>query len=279
MFLGKSLHSQRTYYLNEKWEASIYGSANSFYGDLSEKSNRMFNNTPFSKFYYLDRQFGGGFTLEKKINPYFGAKGNLYYSGLKGTRESKDQYFKGWVFEYSLLGTVDMSNLFMGQDRYRKWSIYGYWGLGFTESRSWKYNLTTGDLLGTNGLQKTNVEGKFKPMTETIMPIGIGYNYKFAKKQGFFIEMSFRPINTDKLDVTISTDNFSEGFGTITFGFNTDLSMPRGMSMFQRKPRYNGKSSEPAIKAYNSKRHVIMKTKSYKKASKKRYKLKRKRVF
>ena len=269
---------QRTFYFTEEWSLTGQLSASNFYGDLTDKSNRFFSNTPFSKYFYQDRQAVYGICVDKKINIYFGVRGHLSYGQVKGTKESVKQYFKANVFEYSLLGTADFTNIFMGYDRYRSWSIYGFLGMGFTESRTWKRSMIDESLVGTNGFGKPKREGgKYVPMTETVMPFGLGFKYQFVSQFSLNFEVSMRPIRTDKLDATISDDTWWEGYGLVSLGATYHFTLPDHWQVGNRHPRYNGKSSDPAIKAFNKNRHTIMKTKSYNKAKRKRYKPKRRR--
>lgn len=273
-----SLKGQRTFYFTEEWSASGYISTSNFYGDLTDKSNRFFSNTPFSKYFYQDRQAVFGFALEKKINIYFGIRGNISYGNVKSTKESVKQYFTAHVFEYNLMGTVDFTNIFMGYNRYRSWSIYGFLGIGFTESRTWKRSMLTDKIVGTNGFGIPKKEGgRYIPMTETVLPIGLGFKYQFVKEFSLNFEISLHPIRTDKLDATISDDTWRDGYGLISVGATYHFDLPDHWQVGNRRPRYNGKSSDPAIKAFNKKRHTIMSTKSSRRAMKKRYKPKRRR--
>lgn len=270
-----SLKAQRHYFFTEQWNVGLGLGATTFYGDLTDKSNRFFSNTPFSKYFYQDRQARYIFLLEKKVNIYFGVRGQISYGKIKSTKESVKQYFTSNLFEYSLAGTIDFTNLFLGQDRYRPWSLYGYLGIGFTESRTWRYNMLTGKLVGTNGFGSPKTDGgKYIPMTETVIPMGIGFSYQFSKGFSARVEMSLQPIHTDKLDALVSTDEAMEGYGLITVGVNYHMSLPDHWQIGNRYPRYNGKSTDPAIKSYNKRKHVLMKSKGHKKGLKNRKKFK-----
>lgn len=276
------LKAQRTYFLSEEWSVGLNAGATTFYGDLTDKANRFFSSTPFSKYFYQDRQWMASLTLEKKINIYFGVRGNLNYGNIKSTQESVKAYFKAHLFEYSLSGTIDFTNIFMGYDRFRTWGIYGTAGIGFTESRTWKYSMTSGELIGTNGFGIPKREGgRYVPMTETVIPIGLGFNYKPFDDFSFQVELSYRPIHTDKLDATLSDKSSLEAYGMINVGATYHFALPNHWRLGSRNPRYNGRSTDPAIKAFNKRKHVIMKTKGYKRGlklkRKKRHKLKRRR--
>ena len=275
-FLPESAKTQRTYFFTEEWNVGLGVGANTFYGDLTDKFNRFLSNTPFSKYFYQDRQAMAVFVLEKKINMYFGVRGYLSYGNIKSTKESDKQYFKAHLFEYSLSGTIDFTNLFGGYNRYRQWSIYGAIGIGFTESRTWKYDMISGKLIGTNGFGRPKHEGgKYVPMTETVLPMAVGFRYKFIPQFSMNIELALHPIRTDKLDATIADDSWWEGYGIIWLGFNYHFDLPDHWQIGNRNPRYNGRSNDPAIKAFNKRKAVVMKTKGYKKGLKRRKKMKR----
>ena len=111
-----------------------------FHGDVSDKTNSFMNNTPFSKYFYQDRKFGGGVYVDKMFTPYWGVRGTLLYAKMKSTKESSKIYFEGDLFEYSISGLIDFSNIFLGVDKYRVWNFYGFIGVGFTETRSILYD-------------------------------------------------------------------------------------------------------------------------------------------
>jgi hypothetical protein len=256
--------AQRTFYFTEQWAISGGIGASTFYGDLTDKSNRFFANTPFSKYFYQDRQTRAAIMLEKKINIYFGLRGEISYGKIKSTQESAKQYFTANLFEYSLSATFDFTNMLMGADRFRLWSVYGTLGVGFTESRTWKYDMLSGDLIGTNGFGSPKRQGgNYVPMTETVLPLSLGFNYSFTREFSAFVEMSYHPIRTDKLDATLSEDSKRDSYGVMMIGARYIFKLPDHWQIGNRYPRYNGKSNDPAIKSYNKRRRVVMKTKGY----------------
>lgn len=269
------LSSQRRYFFTEQWNLGLGIGATSFYGDLTDKTNRLLVNSPFSKYFYQDRQAMAVMTLEKKINIYFGVRGHLSYGRIKSTQENTKQYFVANLFEYSLSGTIDFTNIFFGHDRYRKWTFYGHAGIGFTESRSWKYNMMTGKLVGTNGFGSPKREGgKYIPMTETVFPFGIGGRFQLNKYFSIWAEMALHPIKTDKLDATVDKKIGVEAYGIMMVGVAYHFALPDHFQIGNRHPSYTGRSSDPALKSYNKKRRVVMQTKGYKKGLKNRKKFK-----
>jgi hypothetical protein len=224
LFFSLNVSATNSTHLYENWGFGIHFGGTSFFGDLADYSGGL-NNTPFSKYFYKDMRSMGGITLEKWFGPYFAARGFMGYGSLQGTKDKSSAWFEAHIFEYHLEAMVDLTNLIFGVDRRRIVSLYGFVGIGFTESRTWKYNSETGDLIGTNGFGKPRKDGgSYIPMTETVVPVGMIVNVFVANKVSFFFEGSFHPINTDKLDAT-PNENSSyiaglEGYNYFSLGMN-----------------------------------------------------------
>ncbi len=211
-------------HLYESWAFGLHFGGTSFFGDLADYSGGL-NNTPFSKYFYKDMKTMGGITLEKWFGPYFAARGFMGYGNLQGTKETSDAWFEAHIFNYNLQALVDLTNLFFGMDRRRIVGVYFYTGIGFTESRTWKYRISDGKLIGTNGFGKPRKEGgKYVPMTETIIPLGLIVNVYLGNKISLFFDGSFNPINTDKLDATPNKNSSYiaglEGYNYFALGMN-----------------------------------------------------------
>ena len=211
-------------HLYENWAFGFHFGGTSFFGDLADYSGGI-NNTPFSKYFYKDMRNMGGITLEKWFGPYFAARGFMGYGQLQGTKETSFAWFEANLFEYHLEAVVDLTNLIFGVDRRRIVSVYSFIGMGFTESRTWKYSLTTGDLIGTNGFGKPHSDGgRYIPMTETVIPMGIGVYFFISNKVSFYFDASFHPINTNKLDATPNKNSSYiaslEGYNYFAIGIN-----------------------------------------------------------
>jgi len=94
-----------------------------------------------------------------------------------------------------------------------------------------------GSLIGTNGFGKPRTpDGNYVPMTETVIPMGIGVSIFAGTKLSFYAEASFHPINTNKLDATPNV-NFSliaglEGYNYFSIGMN--FWFGAGGKMFRR---------------------------------------------
>ncbi len=272
LFITTNSFAQSTYLFGQNWTINGFVGTTKFYGDCTDNTNSILSNSPFSKYFYQDRRFGFGLYVDKDINSYIGVRGSLLYAVLKSTKESEKIYFEGDSYEYSLSLKFDLTNIFMGVDRYRPWNIYGFIGIGFTETLSDLYDLTTGDhLLPSGDIDSMFVSGSKKRTTETTMPIGIGVNYKIDRKVKVFFEFTQHIVHTNKLDAYPVEGTKFESFGLINIGISYDFNLPSHWG-FSTNPRYNGKSPDASIKAFNKKKHVIMNTKAKQKALKMRKK-------
>ncbi len=275
LLLANFANSQRSYLFTREWKISMFIGSTTFHGDVSDKTNSFMNNTPFSKYFYQDRKVGGGFYVDKMFTPYWGVRGTLLYAKMKSTKESSKIYFEGDLFEYSVSGLIDFSNIFLGVDRYRVWNFYGFIGVGFTETRSILYDLNTGARIGSTGF-RVGKTGAYKRMTELTFPVGLGVKYEIGKKINLFFEFTRHIVKTDRLDAYPVDGTKFESLGMMNLGFTYNFRLPNHWTP-ARNPRYNGKSPDRSIRAFNKKKHVVMKTKAYKKAKKSRKKYGRKR--
>ena len=265
------------YGFNKGWQVGVGVGSTKFYGDLSDNTNSFIKNTPFSKFFYQDRKFGGLFFLEKSINPYFGVRGMLFGGEIKSTQESTKQYFEGNYFDYSLSLTFNFSNMIFGRDNSRFTRIYGFAGIGMSESRSLKYDLVTGNIIATNGYDEPkHAGGARRPMTEVVYPIGLGVSLFASEDFNLNIEGHLHMVSTNKLDANPIEGRSIEsvGFLTITAVYNFGIS---GFGSRGGHRSFEGRSNDPALREFNKRKRVVMRTKYNRKAFKKRRRFKHQR--
>lgn len=219
-------------HMRDSWAIGLWFGATSFYGDLADFSGGL-NNTPFSKYFYRDVRTMQGVSLEKWFNSYFGLKGHMMYGQIQGTKETSSAWFESNIFNYNLSVMLDVSNLLFSVQRSRPFSIYVYTGMGLTESRTWKYSLGTKEIIGTNGfgVPKT-IGGPYVPMTETIVPVGLGFKYYVSSSISLMIDASFNVINSDKLDATPNKNSSYiaglEGYNYFALGIDFWLPQRKG---------------------------------------------------
>jgi len=275
MVLPYKSYAQHYIGFDDGWSFSGFVGSSNFHGDLTDKTNSFMNNTPFSKYFYQDRKLGGGIYVDKMFGQVMGVRGILLYSGMKSTKESEKIYFQGDMFEYSIAAYSNLSNLILGYSRRRPWDIYAYMGIGFSETRSIAYDMNTGDVVGSTGY-KVFKNGNFERMTEVVVPVGLGATYSFTKQANIFIEFTRHFVHTDRLDGFPVDGTTVESLGLVNVGLTYNFRLPSHWQT-QRNPRYDGKSPDRAIRAFNKKKHVVMKTKANKKALKRRKRYGRKR--
>jgi hypothetical protein len=238
-------HATNSTHMFENWSVGLHFGATSFFGDLADFSGGL-KNTPFSKYFYQDMRTMTGVSMKKWFSPYIGVRGYMGYGKLQGTKETSDAYFQANILNYHLAAMLDLTNLIFGVDRRRIVSVSGFIGIGFTESRTWKYSLSTGEQIGSNGFGKPRTpEGNYVPMTETVVPAGIIVNVFVSNKVSFYAEGSFHPINSDKLDATPNANSSGaaglEGYNYFGVGMNIWFGS-RGRSSFRPRgggPRYS----------------------------------------
>lgn len=252
------------------WEISANVGMTSFYGDVTDKKNRFFANTPFHKYFYDDRGLGYGIMIEKNMNNSLSLRGFLMHGNIISHFSEEQIYFDAVLNEYYFGASYDISNLIWGEKRNQDWELYGFFGIGFTDYRSWLYDMKTDKLLDRTGFGAERwLDGKDKMATETTIPFGIGFSYRFKYGLSVAFETGIHGLNTDILDSYKSDDASAEGFGYTSLALSYSFNFPSSLGGY---PNYRGKSSDPAIKEYNKRKSVIMRTKAQRKASRKRYK-------
>lgn len=280
--LANQTSAQSHYRFTRHWNVSAYLGTSNFHGDVSDNSNSFRNSNPFSKYFYQDRRFGGGIYIDKMFNPYIGARAAFMYANMKSTKESKKIYFTGDIYDYSLSMVFDVSNIFMGVDKYRNYQFYGFIGVGLSETRSELYGLLNDSLIHRIGFYIANEGSSPERLTELTIPVGIGFRYKFAKDFSVFGEVTRHVVISNKIDAYPVDGTMYESLGLINVGVTYFFRLPNHWTA-SRSTKYNGKSSDPSIRKFNKQKRVVMNTKQNKTSRKKRknygFKKKRFRVF
>lgn len=180
---------------------------------------------------------------------------NLLTGTLGSTNEGLNLYFKSNIVEFSGLVMLNVLEIIQGNNPERMVDAYLFVGTGMVSYTSWKRNLKNDSLIESEGA------GKNKSY-DMIIPIGFGVNFRVTEQFHVTGEFSLRNIRSDRMDAHTIDGHSREGYGLISLGLNYAFDMPEGV--FQKGSRYNGKSNDPAIKAYNKKKTTVMKTKAYK---------------
>ena len=157
-----------------------------------------------------------------------GIKGQFNFGDLQGTK--KDYSFENKYKELTLNFQVILNTWFNRNFKFEKFRPYGFAGIGFI---NYRVLLRNGDGNVINGYGYDVIEGdkqsnganpdKNKAITELIIPLGIGVNYKINEKFNLEFEVSTRYINSDKLDGKIGFKDDKYWFISLgfTYKFNT----------------------------------------------------------
>jgi hypothetical protein len=238
----------------EQWYIGISLGSTRFYGDISGRSHSYSQTNPFSGTFYQNRDFMYGISLTKRFGGVFWTRFNLLNGTLDSEEDDLNLYFKSDIVEFSGHAILNFTEIFLGADPQRPVNVYAYAGLGILSYRAWKRQIQTDSLIDTEGT------GSQKALN-IIIPLGIGVDYRVNSNFTVTGEFSLRNLRSDRLDAHSSVNTGQEGYGFINVGFHYQFDMPEGM--FRNNNRYNGKSSDPAIRAYNKHKSNIMKTEGY----------------
>lgn len=194
------------------WSLNVNGGASLFYGDVE--------NYDYYKVTENNNEWrvGYGLMVQKQFNPLFTLRGQLFYGELSGTKRKSNIWFEGNVFETSLSGKLDLINLFF-ETRERKLSFYGMFGLGIAQWRTQLMDFRTDEQIGGNGNVGSGIDGR---TLEPVIPFGLGVDYNIGKRWALNLEISWRPVNSDKLDATeggSKYDLYSYNFVGVTYKF------------------------------------------------------------
>jgi len=250
----------------EHWYIGLNLGTSSFYGDISERSGAFSNINPFSGDFYQDRDFMFGLMLTKKINGVFWTRLNLLAGTMDASNSTENLYFKSDVVEFTGIGMLSLTEMFLGEDITRPINAYAFVGGGIVSYRSWKRMIDTDSLIDMEGAGK-------RKAVNFVLPVGVGVDYRVTDQFTLTGEFSLRRLGTDRLDAHSKDGSYREGYGLISLGLHYQFEMPE--AIMKRNIRHTGKSTDPAIRAYNKKKAAVMKTKGYKQAIRDKRRLER----
>ncbi len=185
-----------------------------FWGDM-----RVYDIWPVTNF-HNEWGWSYGVILKKDFNPYISIRGQLLNGNLSGTRRTANRYFEAKNFEYGAQGVLNLTNLFFRDNLDKKIDLYGLIGIGFANWKTEVKDLNSDEVVGGNGSTKA---GLFSRTTETVIPVGAGFNIKLDEKLDLTLEGSMRIVNSDLLDDWeggVSHDMYSYASIGVTYNFN-----------------------------------------------------------
>lgn len=203
------------------WSVNVNGGINLFFGDLQQ--NKYLPEMEDVKMAY-------GIILRKQLSPVIGFGGQILNGKLHGHKKSSNLYFDADIFEYGMNITVNFSNLFWPHNPYRKLSFYGIAGIGLTKWRTILRDITTDQIVKEKGL------GSFKDrVTETVIPLGLGFEYKLGNALSLNLESTFRTVNTDLLDLKPGGYKYDR-YNYNALGITLHLDQLKYVSLFPGNP-------------------------------------------
>ena len=187
-------------WITKGWNVGVNVGSNLFYGDL-----RVYKYWPVIK-NNNERKYAGSFHLGKELTPFLEFQGNLLLGNLSGTKRIKEglpfnQYFDAKIFEYSTTFKLDFASLLLGANEDRFFSVYTYAGIGLVNFRSQRKMLGSDIIVMSYGYDGND---KIKATTETVLPVGVGFDFLLVKNLKLNIDASIRFVNTDKLDAYVN---------------------------------------------------------------------------
>ena len=186
------------------WYIGVQGGVSQLYGDIS-KYRIMPDKDNWN--------FGFGGLFGRQFTPFFGLRGTLAYGNYSGQEDRAEHSYlpyydlkvEGSYIDYSLQMTFDLDRLIFGYNPDRKFGVYGLAGIGNTHYRVRQYRLSTGELLGTRGLNTENGGGDGKGFDNRcligMIPAGLGINYSIAERFDLTLESVFRFTDSEGMDL------------------------------------------------------------------------------
>ena len=200
------------------WYLNLNIGRNLLYGDF--KSTPVNINAIGKQTGFLGGIFGG-----RQFSPVFGLRGLVDGGTMKSRVDENVLYHfkaKTHFFGYYLEPTFDFTNM-IDYNPDRKYSLYGYTGLGMVKMYTELNNYTT----NTQTIVSKNGGTEFRDWTNSaVIPYGVGAKYKFDDNWGVNLEVgSFYSLNKtkgDQLDGKVQGEH-RDWIGNFTIGVNYDF--------------------------------------------------------
>lgn len=157
--------------------------------------------------------FGFGGLFGRQLTPFLGVRGTLAYGEYSGSEDRPSEAWKpfynqkaeGSYIDYSIQATFDLDNLILKYNPDRKFGVYGILGIGQSNYRVRKYDIPTGNLIATRGVDTEQGEGDGKGFDNRdligVLPVGAGFNYSVSPKVDLTLESVLRFTNSEGLDI------------------------------------------------------------------------------
>ncbi len=235
------------YPFDKGWSIGGCIGLNYFYGDVNDNKGRIWNNTPFNKYYYTDKNIMGNFILSKKINRFINLRGEVIFGRLSGTDEKANLHFDGNINSFMIIGYFNFVDYFFNRTKSDKTKFYAFGGIGLSNFNSICRINSTKKIVSTIGYDSGL--NKIDRTTETTINIGLEAIHNLDKSWSIFFNTSLFYLNTDKLDSYRSNKSGLEGYGYMALGiiYNFDFKIRTQNSTWEKSSGNNNSPYNPGV--------------------------------
>ncbi|MEI8004862.1 MAG: SPOR domain-containing protein [Bacteroidota bacterium] len=198
------------------WSVSLSGGPNIFFGDIKEYKV-LPALTPINELRYA-----GTFSINRQLSHVFMLRGQFFFGQLAGEKllykdgSPCNEYFQSDIFEINLNTTINFSNLFGKYNPKRFFFVYGTIGAGAADWITKKKDITTNNIIATDGSWST-----INP--HLVIPAGLGAYFTIKNKVNLGLEWTMRQLVIDRLDATVGGwpyDSYSMLAVNLTYNFD-----------------------------------------------------------
>jgi len=175
----------------KNWALNFSGGTTSYYGDLSTHDNMFFGKL----------QYESGPAYSFSVIKEFGRSASIEGQLIKGNFVCKNDNvsIKTNIFEYNLLGKINLVELLSTQRVYRKFGLIAFAGIGnflFTTEMKEVYN------------EIITITSHKSRVPEFVYFVGGGISYDLSARLSVTSDLSIRQCQNDKLDIIPKNGDF-----------------------------------------------------------------------
>lgn len=181
-----------------------------------------------------NRNFGGGLGIGHQFSPILGLNAKASYFFAKGESEEFAQHFKNWSMEFTINGTVNLSNLVFGYEE-RTVSFVSHLGFGQVQYQSKLFN-GAGDS-GINAIRYIGYDDKVGAVdgpgfggrkVAFIIPVGAGMDIKLTEDLDLNLDVTTQWLDTDLFDAR-PTGDYNDWYTYASAGITYKVSLGGGL--------------------------------------------------
>ncbi len=192
--LYANLFAQPKRTFGDNWHLNVNAGPTIFLGDVTQHYDwyKMDLSSPKIAF---------GVNLTKEFSCAFSMRGQIGYGWLAGKKDfyaggsPADLSFDAHYYHFNAQGKVNFIDLFAGGKCFRKFNIYGFFGIGFINFQNHLYRKGVEVLSWGYGRV-----GKHKWVTEITIPFGLGVDLRLGQKWRLNLDVEAIWVDGEKLD-------------------------------------------------------------------------------